>query len=337
MRSAIERGVLGKPLNEPNPWVLVPISSMPMNNVSTIDSNATAGHTERRYTLIFATAMVSLIKARPGHHRQPAQSSFAKVGLLNTLILKDVQSMKTLRSAFPLGLAISAMMLLSAAAKADIYGSTGVRSGAETIGINYATGGLNGTYSADYYTDLSSNSSGTPHTYYDSFCVDLLHEATTTYTKLGTTALPVLPVTNTYATGGYTTTPNGAASFGWAAWLADHYYYSANNMDKQAGLQIAIWKILYETQTTYENNLSHGDITFSGNSNAMAAAVNYINDWITAGKPSDNAYIVNYSGTESGHAQYQLLPVSAPEPSTLAIAGLSAIALVAYHLKRRRA
>jgi len=242
--------------------------------------------------------------------------------------------MKTLRSAFPLGLAISAMMLLSAAAKADMYGSTGVRSGSETVGINYP-GHLNGTYYADYYTDLSPNSSGTPHTYYNSFCVDLLHEATTTYTKLGTTALPSLPVTNTYATGGYTTTPNGAASFGWAAWLADHYYYSANTMDKQAGLQIAIWKILYETQTTYENNLSQGDITFSGNSNAMSAAVNYINDWITAAKPSDNAYLVNYSGTESGHAQYQLLP--APEPSSMAIAGLSAIALVAYRLKRRRA
>ena len=232
------------------------------------------------------------------------------------------------------------MMFLSAAAKADIYGSTGVRAGSETVGIKYTDPTthatlLNGTYYADYYTDLSSNASGTPHTYYDSFCVDLLHEATTTYTKLGTTTLPV---TNTYAIGGYTPTPNGAASFGWAAWLADHYYYSANTMDKQAGLQIAIWKILYETQTTYENDLSHhGDITFSGNSSTMSAAANYINDWITAGKPSGNAYLVNYSGTESGHAQYQLLPVRSPEPSTLAIAGLSAIGLVAYHLKRRRA
>ncbi len=98
-------------------------------------------------------------------------------------------------------------------------------------------------------------------------------------------------MTNTYATGGYTTTPNGAASFGWAAWLADHYYYSANTMDKQAGLQIAIWKILYETQTMYENDLSQGDIRFSGNSNAMSAAVNYINDWITAGKPSDQCLL----------------------------------------------
>ncbi len=97
--------------------------------------------------------------------------------------------MKTLRSAFPPGLAITAMMLLSAAARADMYGSTGVRSGSETVGINYP-GHLNGTYYADYYTDLSSNPSGTPHTYHDSFCVDLLHEATTTYTKLGTTALP---------------------------------------------------------------------------------------------------------------------------------------------------
>jgi hypothetical protein len=112
------------------------------------------------------------------------------------------------------------MIVLSAAAKADTYGSTGVRAGSETVGIKYSDGGLNGTYYADYYTNLSSNSSGNPHKYYNSFCVDLLHEATTTYTKLNT---PALPLTNTYATGAVSPTPNGDSSFGWAAWLANKY------------------------------------------------------------------------------------------------------------------
>ena len=175
--------------------------------------------------------------------------------------------------------------------------------------------------------------------HYNTLCVDLLHEATTTYTHLAT---PTPPLTSTYTGSSVTNPGTSATAFGWAAWLVNTYNSTATTMDQQAGLQIAIWKVLYETTRTATalESLGTGAIQSSNNINAISYAYQYINGWVDAGSHTSSAYIVNYQSDGTGnHAQYQLIAAAAiptPEPSTLAIACLGVIGFVGYGVKRRR-
>ena len=227
------------------------------------------------------------------------------------------------------------MSLCSVPSRADEWGSTGVRSGSETVGIYYTDGTqvvLNNTYYTNYSTTLSPTSSG--GTTYNTFCVDLLHEATTTYTQLATP--PAL--TSSYS-GGSATNPGTVSNnaFGYAAWLANNYSSTATTADQQAGLQIAIWKVLYETDRSKGlESLGTGAIRFSGNAAAISDATTYVTDWVQHREQSASALLVNYATTDGDHAQYQMIAVSTPEPSTLAIACLGVLGFVGYGLKHRR-
>ena len=134
--------------------------------------------------------------------------------------------MKLFRWTIAAVLAVSAMSLCSVPSRADEWGSTGVRSGSETVGIYYSVVGqvvLNNTYYTNYSTTLSPTSSG--GTTYNTFCVDLLHEATTTYTQLAT---PSPALTSSYS-GGSATNPGTVSdsALGYAAWLANNYNSTA--------------------------------------------------------------------------------------------------------------
>ena len=261
---------------------------------------------------------------------------------------KETFMKRLFRRTFAAVLAVSALSLCAVPSRGDSYASTWIRAtGSETVNItDQALGFTGGGYYADYQTTVGSSSDGghtvTGQVTYNTFCVDLTHEATGTFSLL---ANPSLPSTSSYTGGGTTgaTTPNGTtdAAFGYAAWIANTYSSSATTLDQQAGLQIAIWKVLYESNAKTPNwDVTAGQISFSGSSGEIKAAQTYVNDWLAAfnaGGGTSRGILVNYANYagSSDHPQYQLI-AAAPEPSTLAIACLAVIGFVGYGLKRRR-
>jgi len=260
--------------------------------------------------------------------------------------------MKLFRPSIAAVLAVFAMSLCTVPSRGDTqyYASTGVRGTSETVtitdtNINGSGRTISGGYYTNYYTNLSTSSSGSNPVYYNTFCVDITHEASTTYNPLATTGFP--PLTSSYS-GGTAINPETVSdtALGYAAWLANTYSASATTPDQQAGLQIAIWKILYNTDRTAAGledvtgatYNSVGDISFTNNSPATTDAAYYVTQWVNHGEQSSSAYLVNYAGPDSGtgvHAQYQLITY-VPEPSTMAIACLGVLGFAGYGLKRSR-
>jgi len=262
---------------------------------------------------------------------------------------KDTYKMRLFRWTIGAVLALSAISPFSVPSRADgfpnpTYASSGVRGGSETVSIYDSALNLNNGYYTSYYTYLSASSTGSNPVYYNTFCVDMTHETSSIFSALNT---PTPQLTSSYSGGvtpalAYNPGTVSDSSLGVAAWLANTYNSSATTADQQAGLQIAIWKVLYETTETGAGieNLASGSIQFSGNAAAISDAITYVTDWVSQGKQSSSAYLVNYASTDGNlndHAQYQLIAtVPTPEPSTLAIACLGVIGFVGYGLKRRR-
>jgi len=256
--------------------------------------------------------------------------------------------MKLSRRTIAAVLAVSAMSLCSVPSRGDQYGSTGVLGTSETVTITSAVIGGTETVWTNYQTSLGTSSdgvnfTGTPTTY-NTFCVDITHEAATALNVLAT---PTPPLTSSYSGGSATNPGTANNAFGYAAWLANNYSSTATTADQQAGLQIAIWKLLYETTSLNYSQLGvaalgDGSIQFSPSTyspgtgpNTLSDAYGYIMDWINHGKQSSSAYLVNYATTDGDHAQYQMIAVPTPEPSTLAIACLGVLGFVGYGLKHR--
>ncbi len=253
--------------------------------------------------------------------------------------------MKLFRRIIAVVLAVSGMSLCTVPSRGDqYYAATTVAPGSQTINItDSAIGFGGGGYYADYQTTVGTSTDGGTTiknpVIYNTFCVDLTHEATGTFNPLAT---PALPLTSSYTGGGTTgaSPPTGTtnAALGDAAWLANTYAATSTDL---AGLQIAIWKVLYESSAStpdWSVTDSHAAIYFSGNTSATNDAQTYVNDWLNAGKPTSSALLVNYAyypgQGNTDHPQYQLIPV--PEPSTLAVACLGVIGFAGYGLKRSR-
>jgi len=233
---------------------------------------------------------------------------------------KDAATMNMIRRGFIAGLAVAAMGLCTSSAKADIWGTsyaTGNQSVVITdtgLGVGFTSGGQ---YAAEYGTTLASNSSGLNPTSYTSYCVDLTHE-TAGYTQLDP-ALPLgqLPTVTAFPAG--TTVASDDPSFGRAAWIADTYGRSPANDVTQAAVQIAIWKAMYETNSSDYANLSAGSITFSSMGTGVATlAASYLSASLSAGGGSnfaiDQAQWVNYLDSDGSHPQFQLMPVWPAKP-----------------------
>lgn len=200
--------------------------------------------------------------------------------------------MRLLRRTIAAVLGLAALSFCVAPSRADqYYGSSTVRSigtGTETVAIKSSVLGSESglTFYSNYQTTLATSNDGgvTFHnaTTYSTFCVDLMHSATGVYSALST---PSPPLTSSYSGGSgdpnKTTVPGTLSdnSFGNAAWLVNQYNSGATNSDQQAGLQIAIWKVLYEKAGNYA--LNAGSITFSGETaGALSAATKYISGWL---------------------------------------------------------
>lgn len=258
--------------------------------------------------------------------------------------------MKLFRRTIAAVLAVSAMSLCSVPSRGDqYYGSTSPRTigtGSESVTIKDSLLGSESgnSFYTNYQTTLGTSTNGgrtvNNQVTYSTFCVDLTHSASNSFNPLATTGPP--PLVSSYQGSAINPETISNSSLGYAAWLANTYNSSATTADQQAGLQIAIWKVLCETTETGAGieNLASGSIQFSGNAAAISDAITYVTDWVSQGKQSSSAYLVNYASTDGNlndHAQYQLIAtVPTPEPSTLAIACLGVIGFVGYGLKRRR-
>jgi|SRR5579862_8196263 len=110
-----------------------------------------------------------------------------------------------------------------------------------------------------------------------------------------------------------------------AANLVAADYAQADTADKAAGLQLDIWETIYDGNSETTPDFSGGNFTATGlTAGTIAAADAFWADRLT---PGDAVYI----RPEDGFGQGQIMPV--PEPASLSILGLGAIAL----LRRRRA
>jgi len=248
--------------------------------------------------------------------------------------------MTILRHCFIAGLASTAMLLGTASSKADTYSyaTTSVGGAGNYVDINANVNGstLNGLYYDQYVTSLATSSSGANAETYRSFCVDLFHDVSTSYSALASNPLPLASAFGV-TTG--TTAPAGIsnAALGAAAWIVNTFGYGNLTDAQWAGVQIASWKAEFETNSADRTNLSQGNVTFTGGSSqaALTYAAQYLAAWANAGYATSSAILVNYASDSSGnHYQYQLIAV--PEPSTLVIAGLGGLGLVGYGLRRRR-
>ncbi len=238
------------------------------------------------------------------------------------------------------GLASAAMMLCTASTRADSYSyaETNVGGAANYVDISANVNGstLNGLYYDQYATTLATSASGANSATFRSFCVDMFHEVSTSFSSLASSPLPLA---SSFGGTTGTTAPAGInpAALGAAAWIINTFGQGTITDAQWAGIQIASWKAEFETNMADRTNLGAGNVRFSGGSSSasLTYAAQYLAAWASAGYASSSALLVNYASNSQGaHYQYQLIAV--PEPSSLAIAGLGGLGLVGYGLRRRR-
>jgi|GEM_PF-2638390 hypothetical protein len=165
---------------------------------------------------------------------------------------------------------------------------------------------------------------------FDVFCIDIEDTINT-----NTLYASYIKSTNTYLA------PNGSA----AAWLYNNYVDAVvGNNHKSAGLQLAIWEVLYDWNAN-AIDLNNGRFKVNSiNSNAKNFANQYLTAWVNSGyKTSDATWFDNY-GTQGSGAnrranlndpkQSLIGPRRVPEPGTMALLALGSMAFVA--VRRRK-
>ena len=196
--------------------------------------------------------------------------------------------MTMLRHCFIAGLASTAMMLGTASSKADTYSYATTSVGGPQLrkhqcdSVNGNT--MNGSYYDQYVTTLATSTSGANAVTTRSFCVDLFHDVSSSYSALANTALPLA---SAFGSNTGTTAPAGIsnAALGAAAWIVNTFGYGNLTDAQWAGVQIASWKAEFETNSTDRTNLSQGNVQFSGGTSqaALTYAAQYLAAWANAG------------------------------------------------------
>jgi len=135
-----------------------------------------------------------------------------------------------------------------------------------------------------------------------------------------------------YNNGGLALTPHA----GYIASLLSQFGTGATTTLKQDGLQAAIWDEIYGYGTansgfyvTDSNVLAQMNADLAKATNATNLISSFY--WMSPGDGSSAVYQALVTANVGGAT------LSAPEPSTFAIAGLGAMAFVAYGLRRRNA
>jgi len=118
---------------------------------------------------------------------------------------------------------------------------------------------------------------------------------------------------------GITTSDANAVSY-----LVTRNFFSINSNLMAAGLQLAIWNVLYDS----DSSVSGGNFT-SSTSGAATWANAFLGDLLQQGSPTGSAVFLN---TTRGQDQ-----VTVPEPATLLLLGSGVVALAVRRRMRRRA
>lgn len=173
----------------------------------------------------------------------------------------------------------------------------------------------------------------------EAYCVDLSHYVSNNQVVNETTGN--LSAWSDVTVGYPKYTQAGSA----AAWLLNKYAGSGN-LHKQAGLQIAIWEVLYESEKTFSDHsfgLSTGNIYFTnfGVAEVASNATFYLNDLNASLLANPNA--VNGSDalwvkTANSSSTYTQDFAYVPEPSLILLlgTGLGFVSLIGYRFKAER-
>ena len=221
----------------------------------------------------------------------------------------------------PIWLRLSAIALLCAisVSKSHAYALqyTGLGFG-QSISVTIGSGGTS-TFAGQINFGWSSGSGGTPNGFpstFQGFCTELEQ-------GLQNPQEVLLQSTNQLTRQG--NSPNTGQ---FAAWLYNNFGAGIANNVQGAGLQAAIWEVLYDQ----DRNLSTGYFQVSGaNADVVAQAQTYINALNTNFSSSQASWFYSATGQDI------LGPAPTPEPGTLSLfAAGSLSAFAAWRRKKRQ-
>jgi hypothetical protein len=190
---------------------------------------------------------------------------------------------------------------------------------------------------------------------FDTYCVDLLHNIYSYESpQVGLGSMQNWNQPNPGPSGTdpgsypWATDPHAGSA---AAYLYNNYrndgLVDANKADREAGLQLAIWEVLYEGDTLPSGmpsyNIADGKISFTGFSSQVTVYANtYLNglsaNWNNT--VNANALWLQTSNNDEGlntHTQDFIATNTVPEPAAIVLVGTGVALLAGIQFRKKRA
>lgn len=130
---------------------------------------------------------------------------------------------------------------------------------------------------------------------------------------------------------------NGLTNGGGVAWLYDSYASQISDATHSAGLQIAIWKVLTDGQTTID--LNSGKFQYNTADQIATDANYYLQQWANSSyKTEDATWLVGGTYNNATHHAQDMIGPPVPEPGVQSLMGACMIGFTTFGwgLKKRR-